>query len=98
MFKTVERYFEAIDSPTTSVLVPFDEGKDIISIFNDGIQDSMHFNQLMKRAQQCSVNSYDHELQLLSSEDLIEPLYDNSIYCLKEKAYNEQYGVSFEGQ
>ncbi|HLR52193.1 MAG TPA: CRISPR-associated helicase Cas3' [Candidatus Avamphibacillus sp.] len=98
MFKTVERYFEAIDSPTTSVLVPFDEGKDIISSLNDGIQDSMHFNQLMKRAQQYSVNLYDHELQLLSSEDLIEPLYDNSIYCLKEKAYNEQYGVSIEGQ
>src|SRR5699024_3791275 len=90
MFKTVERYFEAIDSPTTSVLVPFDEGKDIISSMKDDIQESIHINKVTKRIQQYSVNLYNHELYILSYKDLIEPIYDISIYCIKEKPYNEQ--------
>ncbi|MBP1971649.1 CRISPR-associated endonuclease/helicase Cas3 [Virgibacillus natechei] len=98
MFKTVERYFEAISSPTTAVLVPFREGKNIITSLNEDIQDYTLFNQLMKKAQQYSVNLYEYELQALDSENLIESLYNDSIYCLNDKAYNEQFGVTLEGQ
>lgn len=98
MFKTVERYFEAISSPTTSVIVPFREGEDIIADLNEDVQDYEKFNQLVKQAQQYSVNLYQHELQALSSENLIAPLYNDSMYCLNEKAYNQQYGVTMEGQ
>lgn len=98
MFKTIERYFEAISSPTTGVLVPFGEGKDVIACLNEDIKDHKRFNQLMKQAQQYSVNLYDHELQTLSSENLITPLFNASIYCLNDKAYHEQYGVTVEGQ
>lgn len=97
MFKTIERYFEAISSPTTGVLVPFGEGKNIIAKLNENVQDFSLFNKLIKQAQQYSVNLYDHELQLLDSENLIEPLYNDSIYCLNEKAYNKYFGVTLEG-
>src|SRR5699024_8957452 len=76
MFKTIERYFEAISSPTTGVLAPFGEGKDIIARLNEDIKDPALFNQLMKQAQQYSVNLYDHELQILGSENLISPLFN----------------------
>lgn len=98
MFKTIERNFEAISSPTTCVLVPFGEGRDIIVRLNEEIKDYSLFNQLLKKAQQYSVNLYDHELQALSSKNLITPLFNESIYCLNDKAYHEQYGITIEGQ
>ncbi len=98
MFKTIERYFEAISSPTTGVLVPFGEGKNIIARLNEKINDHTLFNQLLKQAQQYSVNLYDYELQKLSSENLVTPLFNEAIFCLNDKAYHEQYGVSLEGE
>lgn len=97
MFKTIEQHFEAIDSPTTAVIVPYGEGKNIIAHLNEEIRNVNLFNQLMKKAQQYSVNLYNHELQALSSEGLISPLYDNAIFCLNEKAYEEAYGVTIDG-
>ncbi|WP_062109026.1 CRISPR-associated helicase/endonuclease Cas3 [Bacillus niameyensis] len=98
MFKTIERHFEAIDSPTTAVIVPYGEGKDIIANLNEDIRDIKVFNQLMKKAQQYSVNLYKHESDALNTEGMISPLYDNAIYCLNEKAYDESYGVTIDGQ
>lgn len=98
MFKTIERHFEAISSPTTTVIVPYGEGEEIIADLNEDDADFKAFNQLIKKAQQFSVNLYKHELQRLSKEGLIATLFDGSIYCLKEKAYDERYGVTIAGE
>ncbi|WP_153732962.1 CRISPR-associated helicase Cas3' [Sporosarcina obsidiansis] len=99
MFKTIEKHFEAIHSPTTAVLVPYEkEGEEIIASLNEQIHDFTLFNKLIKKAQQYSVNLYSHELRILSNEGLIESLHDDSIYCLKEKAYDLKYGVTLEGK
>lgn len=99
MLKTIEKYFEAIHSPTIAVLVPHrSAGKDLIASLNEKIHDFKEFNKLIKRAQQYSVNLYTHELRILSKEGLIESLYEDSIFCLKEKAYDIKYGVTLEGK
>lgn len=99
MFKTIEKHFEAIHSPTTAVLVPHGkEGEEIIASLNEQISDFKEFNKLIKKAQQYSVNLYSHELRILSKDGLIESLYEDSIFCLKEKAYDEKYGVTLEGK
>src|SRR5690625_473688 len=97
MFKTVERYFEAIESPTTSVIVPYGEGKEIIALLNQDL-DIKEFNNIMKKAQQYSVNLFDYDMQKLSEYNLLAPLYDNSIYCLTEQAYDEDFGVTITGE
>lgn len=97
MFKTIEQYFEAIDSPTTAVIVPYEDGEKIIADLNDNHYDLTLFNERIKQAQQYSVNLYQHELRKLSETGLIQPLFDGSIYCLKEKAYDLSYGVSLDG-
>lgn len=97
MFKTVERYFEAIESPTTSVIVPYGEGEEIIALLNQDL-DIKEFNNIMKEAQQYSVNLFDYDMQKLSQDNLLAPLYDNSIYCLTEQAYDEGFGVTIAGE
>lgn len=96
MFKTVEKYFEAIESPTTSVIVPYAEGKEIIASLNQ-VRDIKEFSDIIKHAQQYSVNLFDYEMQKLSQNNLLVPLYDNSIYCLTERAYDEDFGVTIDG-
>ncbi|GFZ88614.1 CRISPR-associated helicase/endonuclease Cas3 [Compostibacillus humi] len=97
MFKTLEEHFEAIESPTTSIVVPYGKGKEIIASLNQDYHDVKEFNKVAKEAQQFSVNIYDYELQKLSQANLIVPLYNDSIYCLTEKAYDQDFGVTVEG-
>lgn len=98
MFKTLENYFEAIESSTKSVIVPYEEGEAIIAALNQHIDDIEEFNELIKRSQQYSVNLFDHELQQLSQQNLLKNLYNDSIYCLTEKAYDPDYGVTLDGE
>src|SRR5699024_12849334 len=97
MLKTVVRYCEAIVSPTTSVIVPYGEGEERIALLNQDL-DMKEFNNIMKKAQQYSVNLFDYDMQNLSQYNLLAPLYDNSIYCLTEQAYDEDFGVTTTGE
>lgn len=97
MFKTIEHFFEAINSPTTSVIVPYEDGEKIIADLNENSNDFKLFNERIKEAQQYSVNLYKYELQKLSGAGLIQPLFDGSVFCLKPQAYDLSYGVSLDG-
>lgn len=97
MYETVERHFQAIDSPTTGVLVPYDaEAKQLIADLNEE-QPLSRLNELTKRAQPYVVNVYDFTLRALASEGLIDTLYNDSMYVLQEDGYHEAYGLSVSG-
>lgn len=97
-FKTLESYFEAIHSPTTSVLVPYDEkAKNMIALLNEELP-LEELNRYMKLAQRYAVNLFDYELAMLEKEGLIYPLLKEGILAVRDEGYSNQYGVSFEGE
>lgn len=99
MFKTLESKFEVIEAPTVGLLVPYDDrGKDLIALLNEKTADYEEFDQLLKEAQLYSVNVYSHTLRRLVEEDLIFPLYTEGLYALRESGYDENYGLSLEGE
>lgn len=98
MYKTVESNFKVIEAPTTAVLVPYGEGEALISKLNEDIRDYDQLNHYLKKAQQFSVNVYHHTLQSLAEEDLLVSLYNDSIYALKDGAYDDDYGLELEGE
>lgn len=98
LFKTIEQHFQAIESNTKVVIVPFGKGKEIIAELNDTLPDITTFNQLLKTAQQFSVNLYKNQWRLLSQQELLKPLYYESLYYLDDKAYSTAFGVSIEGE
>lgn len=94
---TIGKYFNVIDSPTTSVLVPYDEeAKRIIAALN-GQPDLEELTDLLKRGQQYSVNLYKHQLDTMDKNGLLFPLYQGKGYYLLESAYDQEYGVDTEG-
>lgn len=96
--KTIGKYFQVIDSPTVSVVVPYNkEGNELIADLNGDLplEDLQHS---LKRAQQYSVNLFDYELKKLVDEECLLPLQHFKMFALSDRAYSEDYGVDISGE
>lgn len=98
-FETSAKYFNVIDSQTYTVLVPYEEGKEMIADLEDNqmIQDVSSF---IRKAQQYSVNVFDQDLQLLIKNHQLEMVDFGyaKLYIAKENAYSKKYGMNYEGE
>lgn len=95
--KTAAKHFNVIDNLTTSVIVPYGEGENIIAelISSENIN---HLSSLLKKAQKYTVNLYDKEKhELMKSGGLV---FDkvNEVWILKDWAYNDEYGLDLTGE
>lgn len=91
-YKTAADHFKVIDDLTTSVIVPYGEGKEIIAELNSNrsIED---LSQLLRKAQQYTVNLFSYEKQQLAKNDGLVSFHDGKIIALIETAYNEELGL-----
>ncbi|MCM3289181.1 CRISPR-associated helicase Cas3' [Paenibacillus sp. MER 180] len=96
-YGTAAKHFQVIDSHTTSVIVPYGEGKDVIADLN-GAATIDDLTLLLRKAQQFTVNLYKHELQQLDRSGGLDSCLDGSVLVLKEGAYSEDYGVDLENE
>ncbi|MGN8770040.1 CRISPR-associated helicase Cas3' [Paenibacillus barengoltzii] len=96
-YKTAAEHFQVIDQKTTSVLVPYGGGKELIAQLNSGawLEDATQF---LKQAQQFTVNLYSQEMEQLKRDNAIVMHLDGMIYELKENWYSEEYGVDLKGE
>ncbi|GGE34851.1 hypothetical protein GCM10011391_11860 [Pullulanibacillus camelliae] len=94
--KTAANHFKVIDNQTTSLLVPYKEGREIIAEFNGEVTIE-DMTALLKKAQHYTVNVYQHEIDRLSKNGDIQFLLEGKLLCLRENAYDLNYGVNIEG-
>jgi CRISPR-associated endonuclease/helicase Cas3 len=94
-YKTAAEYFEVIDSHTTSVIVPFGEGADIIADLN-GQQSIEDLSRLLRNAQQYTINIFSHEKEQLSKSNALVAYLDGKVLALTEGAYHKEYGLNLE--
>jgi len=94
-FKTAGNEFEVIDQNTTGVIVPHEEGKELITLINGDCSLS-ELKQYLKRAQQFSVNLFETDKRKLEAMEAIIGLKYNSILALRDGFYDEEVGVTFE--
>lgn len=92
-YGTAAKYFHVIDDYTRAVIVPYGEGgKKVIADLNgSGTIDDL--TRLLKRAQQFTVNLYEHALRQLDRSGGLESCLDGKVLVLKEGAYSEHFGV-----
>lgn len=95
--KTAAKHFNVIDKLTTSVVVPFGEGKNIIAELI-GSERINHLSSLLKQAQKYTVNLYDQDKhELMKNQGLV---FDNNseLWILREWAYSDEYGLDLAGE
>lgn len=96
-FKTAARYFQVVDSPTSSVLVPYgDEGRALIAtLYNSETVDE--WGLFLKRAQRFTIGIYDWQRRQLEANGLLDYNADAEILILSESAYDNHFGLNLEG-
>lgn len=95
--KTVGKYFNVIDSPTTSVLVPYKKGADLIADLNGELKPE-EYAPTLKKAQQYMVNIFQPELMTLQKNGAVYPLLNGDILALTSNAYALEFGVDLEAE
>ncbi|RJE85192.1 CRISPR-associated helicase Cas3' [Paenibacillus sp. 1011MAR3C5] len=91
-YGTAADHFEVIKNQTTSVIVPYnDEARELIADLNgDGTIEQ--FSQWLRKAQQYTVNLWEHEKRELNANKGIESLQDGKVLVLLESAYDGRFG------
>lgn len=95
---TAEKYFEAISNHATGVIVPYGEqGKNLILDLNGELEPN-ELGDLLRKAQQYTVNIYDQELRKLEKNGDVIHLMHGQVLALVEPAYSELFGVEPKGE
>jgi CRISPR-associated endonuclease/helicase Cas3 len=97
-FATAAQYFNVIDNPTTSILVPYNEEAQKLMLDLNGDLDTRKLGDLLKKTQQFVINIYEHELRKLEKSGDIYCLLHGNIFALREVAYTEKFGLEIGGE
>ncbi|MCG6201149.1 CRISPR-associated helicase Cas3' [Psychromonas antarctica] len=102
-FMIAGKLFKAIDAPTKSLIVPFKDGKELITelCLVSKKFDAKTYYDLVKKAQKYSVNLFPYIWQKLADQDAIVELQNeqgegDGIFYLNERFYSEEFGVNTE--
>lgn len=97
MFETAGRYFKVIDDLTTSILVPYGKGKEIIADLFSSISFKDKLKNL-KLVQQYSINIYDNQFRTLKNENALILSEISGVYILKDGYYDKKMGLITDKQ
>lgn len=89
-FDTAESNFHALDSDTVSVIVPYRDGRELISQL---LATSKPSAELLRNAQHYTVELYQNEFQRLDQAGAILPIANGCIYILREYFYDSVKGI-----
>ncbi len=95
-FKSAGRAFQAIDAPTHAVIVPYGEGAELIAKLC-GEWNPQEMYHTLQKAQRYSVNVFPKVWDKLQKENALhETIEGSDIYYLKERHYNDEFGLSLD--
>lgn len=95
-FMTAAKAFKAIDAPTRGVIVPYgDEGKQLINDLCAAYLPDKEF-ELLRRAQQFSVNVFPNVLEKLSKALIVREVQEGTgvLYLADSRYYSAEFGLS----
>ncbi|MDP1549480.1 MAG: CRISPR-associated helicase Cas3' [Nitrosomonas sp.] len=95
-FMTAAKAFKVIDAPTRGIIVPYgSEGKELIGELCGAFEVEKQF-QLLRRAQQFTVNVFPHQLEKLQKEKALHEIQNDVdiLYLADVRYYNEDFGLS----
>lgn len=96
-FKAAAQAFKAIDAPTQGVIVPFCEsGRELVSDLCAAYEVEKQYD-LLRRAQQYTVNVFPHQLAKLQEAGALHPVQEGTgILHLDPRYYSFEFGLVTE--
>lgn len=96
-FMSAAEAFKAIDSPTQGVVVPWGEaGADLIGRLHGAYDISLE-GELLREAQQFTVNVFPHVFDKLSKAEALHVIKEGvRVYSLDPRYYSKQFGLATE--
>lgn len=96
-FMAAAKAFKAIDAPTQGVIVPYGvDGRELINDLGAAFEVEKQFD-LLRRAQQYTVNVFPHELAKLQNAGAIYPIQEGTaILHLDRRYYSPDFGLVTE--
>jgi CRISPR-associated endonuclease/helicase Cas3 len=96
-FMTAAKTFKAIDAPTQAVIVPYNaEGKALIGKLHGAYDVDLEYD-LLRTAQQYSVNVFPHVLEKLKKAGAVKEVKpETRILSLDNRYYSPQFGLATE--
>lgn len=96
-FMTAAKVFKAIDAPTRGVIVPYSKmGRELVNDLCAAFEVEKQYD-LLKRAQQYTVNVFPHVLEKLEKAGAVHPIQDGTqILHLDPSYYSPDYGLVTE--
>lgn len=94
-FKTAGDIFEPIEGNTVSVLVPYGEGRDIITgLGSEEIKhDIVKAKKLLNKARSYTVSMIYANAEALYKKGMMYKIYNDSVYVLNEELYSDETGL-----
>jgi CRISPR-associated endonuclease/helicase Cas3 len=95
-FMAAARAFKAIDAPTRGVIVPFGQaGKDLIADLCGAYMPDKEFD-LLRRAQQFSVNVFPNVLEKLQTSGVVQDIRQDTgiLFLTDSRYYSDEFGLS----
>lgn len=93
---TAAKAFNVIENRTTSVIVQYGGGKDIVADLNSDISISDLYD-VLKRAQQFTIEVYENELASLKREGGVYQVLSDEVYVLEQGFYDSNIGLNLKG-
>jgi CRISPR-associated endonuclease/helicase Cas3 len=93
-FMEAGKAFKAIDAPTQSVIVPFEEGANLIAELCRLDPSYPEFYKTLKQAQKFSVNVFPNVWEQLMHAQALKPIQDTGLYFLLDQHYDQCFGVT----
>jgi CRISPR-associated endonuclease/helicase Cas3 len=96
-FMSAAQLFRSIDAPTRSVIVKYDkEGSKLVAQLCAAFEVEKQYN-LIRKAQQYSVNLFPHEFKKLAKQNAMYPVQEGTeIFYLDSQYYSKITGLSLE--
>lgn len=97
-FMTAAKAFKVIDAPTRGIIVPYgDDGKALVGELCGAFEVGKQYD-LLRRAQQFSVNVFPHTFEKLERLNVLHPIQEgvDILYLADSRYYNENFGLSDE--
>lgn len=93
-FMEAGKAFKAIDAPTQSVIVPFEDGANLIAELCRLDPNHPEFYKTLRHTQKFSVNVFPNVWERLMKARAVMPIQDTGIYFLLDSCYDKAFGLS----